>query len=314
VGDRVPHTAVRDRDWHRTNNLASVRIGPPIENRERKIENTMRLPLYWVDAFASRPFTGNPAGVVPLETWLDDASMQRIAFENGISETAFFVRTGPARCHLRWFTPACEVDLCGHATLAGAFVLFMQLGLAGETVTFDSRSGPLAVRRLEDKRLELDFPVTPPAVCNDAAAARLVTEALGRAPEWLGESKFDLFAVLSDATAVRGLRPDLVKVAAAGRRGLIVTAPGDDGCDFVSRFFAPQSGVPEDPVTGSAHSALAPYWAQRLGRNRLHARQISARGGELWCELAPSAGPGRGGDRVGIAGHAVLYLRGEIEM
>ncbi len=264
----------------------------------------MKLPLYWVDAFASRPFTGNPAGVVPLESWLDAALMQRIAFENGLAETAFFVRSGPARYHLRWFTPACEVDLCGHATLASAFVLFTPVGLAGNTVTFDSRSGPLTVTRLADSKLELDFPATPPAVCTDAAAARRVTEALGRAPEWLGESRFDLFAVLPDAAAVRALRPDLAKVAAAGRRGLIVTAPGDETCDIVSRFFAPQSGVPEDPVTGSAHSALVPYWAQRLGQAKLHARQLSPRGGELWCESRH--------DRVRIAGHATLYLRGEI--
>jgi PhzF family phenazine biosynthesis protein len=232
--------------------------------------------------------------------------MRLIAFENGFAETAFFVRTGPDRFHLRWFTPAVEVDLCGHATLASAFVLFTQLGQTGNSITFDSRSGPLIVTRKDQGLLELDFPPTPPEIETDAAVAHAVTAALGRQPDWLGRSRFDRFAVLSDAAAVRELKPDLAQVAAAGGRGLIVTAPGDGSCDFVSRFFAPQSGVPEDPVTGSAHSALVPFWAGRLGKTTLHARQISARGGELWCELA--------GDRVKIAGHAALYLRGEIEL
>ncbi len=266
----------------------------------------MKLALYWVDSFSRTVFRGNPAGVVPLATWLPDDTMQSIAFENGFAETAFFMRTGPDRFHLRWFTPAVEVDLCGHATLAAAFTLFTQLGQTGSTITFDSRSGPLPVTRRDDGLFELDFPATPPEFETDSAVTRAVVAALGRQPVWLGRSRFDRFAVLSDAAAVRELKPDLVQVAAVGGRGLIVTAPGDGTCDFVSRFFAPQSGVPEDPVTGSAHSALVPFWAGRLGKNTLHAQQISARGGELWCELA--------GDRVKIAGHAALYLRGEIEL
>lgn len=266
----------------------------------------MKLPLYWIDAFARRPGTGNPAGVIPLANWLPDEAMQRVAFENGFAETAFFVRRGPGRFGLRWFTPAVEVDLCGHATLATAHALFAELGEQAETLTFESRSGPLTVVRREDGKLELDFPVTPVEAEADATVRQTVTAALGRAPEWVGRSRFDRFAVLPDAATVRALRPDFTQVAAAGGRGLIVTAAGDETCDFVSRFFAPQSGINEDPATGSAHCALMAYWAARLGRTRLHARQISPRGAELWCELA--------GERVRIAGHAVLYLRGEIEM
>ncbi len=264
------------------------------------------MKLYWIDAFASRPFTGNPAGVVPLERWLPDDLMQRIAFEHGLAETAFFVRTDATmpRFHLRWFTPNTEVDLCGHATLASAHVLFRERGVREDVVTFDSRSGPLTVTRRADGKLELDFPATPVVAETDPAVARAIAAALDAKPVWLGRSRFDRFAVLPSAAAVRDLRPDLGQIAAAGARGLIVTAKGDGTCDFVSRFFAPQSAVPEDPATGSAHCALTPYWAAELGRTRLHARQLSARGAELWCELA--------GERVRIAGEAVLYLRGEI--
>ena len=267
----------------------------------------MSLPLYWIDAFADRAFAGNPAAVVPLPSgWLEAPLMQQIAFENGLAETAFFIRDTADRFHLRWFTPTVEVDLCGHATLAAAHVLFRELGYRGEIVTFDSRSGPLLVTRRADGKLELDFPATPVKAVQDVEVAVAVREALGRKQAWVGCSKFDRFAVLPDAAAVRALRPNLTQVTAAGGRGLIVTAPGDGTCDFVSRFFAPQSGVPEDPVTGSAHCALVPYWAARLGKPVLHARQISARGGELWCELA--------GVRVKIAGFARLYLRGEISV
>ena len=280
----------------------------------------MKLSLYWVDAFANKPFRGNPAGVVPLEQWLPDEVMQHIAFENGLAETAFFVKTAPGCFHLRWFTPAVEVDLCGHATLASAFILFTQLGQTGSLVTFESRSGPLSVRRLsslpsealakeggpltvsrQDDLLELDFPSTRPTP--ESAASRDVAAAIGQTPLWLGRTKFDLFAVLPDAPTVQSLQPDLAKVAALGGRGLLVTARGTD-CDFVSRFFAPQSGIAEDPATGSTHCALIPYWAGSLGKTKLFARQLSARSGEFFCELR--------GDRVGIAGHAVLYLRGEI--
>jgi PhzF family phenazine biosynthesis protein len=264
----------------------------------------VKFPFYWIDAFADRVFAGNPAGVVPLAGWPDEALMQRMAFEHGFAETAFFVRTGDARFHLRWFTPIVEVALCGHATLAAAHVLFHELGERGDVVTFDTHSGPLTVARQADGKLQLDFPATPPQIVNDASRVQDVARALGGAEVvWLGQSKFDWFAQLRDAAAVRALRPDFTRVAALGARGLIVTAAGDD-CDFVSRFFAPQSGVAEDPVTGSAHSALAPFWAGRLGQSKLHARQVSPRGGELWCTV--------NGDRVLIAGHSRLYLRGEV--
>lgn len=259
----------------------------------------MKLPLYWIDAFTDQPFHGNPAGVVPLESWPADEVMQRIAFENGLSETAFFVRTAPDRFHLRWFTPAIEVDLCGHATLAAASTLFTQLGFAGETVTFDSRSGPLVVTH-RDGLFELDFPSRP---AETAPAPETLVRALGRTPEFALKTKGSWLLVYPGTADVLGLRPDHALLGQVTPGRMIVTAPGSD-CDFVSRFFAPDAGIPEDPVTGSAHTTLIPYWAGRLGKTKLHARQVSARGGELFCALR--------GDRVGIAGHAVLYLRGEI--
>lgn len=267
----------------------------------------MKLPLYWIDAFTAKAFAGNPAAVVPLDAWPADQLMQRIAFENGLSETAFFVATGPGRYHLRWFTPAVEIDLCGHATLATAFVIFHHLGFDGAEITFDSRSGPLRVSR-RGERLELDFPAQPPVpAAPDAALAR----ALGLSPLLTLRTQTRWLAVYSNATEVAALRPDhtLLEKIVPGR--ITITAPGDD-CDFVSRTFVPDAGIPEDPVTGSAHCALVPYWSQRLNRTKLHARQVSARGGELWCELVPASDSGQADDRVRIAGHAVLYLRGEI--
>jgi predicted PhzF superfamily epimerase YddE/YHI9 len=262
----------------------------------------MSLPFYWIDAFTDRPFAGNPAGVVPLAVWPEDALMQRMAFEHGLAETAFFVKTGEDHFHLRWFTPGAEVDLCGHATLATAFVVFTQLGAAGDVLTFDSRSGPLRVERLGDGRLELDFPARP-AVPMPPPPALL--QGLGATPSHYAQAQANL-AVFNTAAEVRALRPDFAALSTLEQYGTIATAPGDgEDCDFVSRFFAPRVGVPEDPVTGSAHCVLTPYWAARLGKKRLHARQLSARGGELWCELA--------GDRVKIAGHAVLYMKGMIE-
>ena len=265
----------------------------------------MPLPLYWIDAFTDRVFGGNPAGVVPLSAWPDDALLQKIAFENGLSETAFFVRTAPDRFHLRWFTPLVEVDLCGHATLATAHVLFRELGQPGERVVFDSKSGPLTVTRRADGRLELDFPTRPGAPVDDAPVA--LAAGLGRTPDSVLRSARMWLCVYPRAADVVALRPDHAALATSGLSPgrIIVTAAGDD-CDFVSRFFAYDAGLAEDPVTGSAHCTLVPYWAARLGRTVLHARQVSARGGELWCELA--------GDRVKIAGHAVLYLRGTIEV
>ncbi len=261
------------------------------------------MKLYWVDAFTSRPFTGNPAAVVPLTAWPDDERLQRIAFENGLSETVYFVRTGPGRFHLRWFTPALEVELCGHATLASAHVLFTELGESGPMLTFDTRSGPLTVARRPDGLLELDFPSLPPGPCASSPAAALAC--LDRAPREVlqvpGKQRY--VAIYGTEAEVRALRPDFAGLARLGDVRVIATAPGDS-VDFVSRFFAPGAGVPEDPVTGSAHCTLAPYWAGRLGRTRLRARQVSARGGEIDCTLV--------GDRVRLAGEAVLYLRGEI--
>lgn len=260
----------------------------------------MKFPLYWVDAFTSRAFGGNPAGVVPLAEWPDDALMQRMAFEHGLAETAFFVRTGPARFQLRWFTPAVEVELCGHATLAAAFTLFTQLGQAGDVITFDSKSGPLVVTRRGD-RLELDFPAQP---ATPAAPSEQLARALGRVPVAFLRAKVRWLCVYATADEVIGLRPDHALLAKIVPGRITVTAPGRD-CDFVSRSFVPDAGIPEDPVTGSAHCTSVPYWAGVTGRTQFHARQVSARGGELWCELA--------GDRVKIAGHAVLYMKAEIE-
>jgi PhzF family phenazine biosynthesis protein len=266
----------------------------------------MKLPFYWIDSFAREPFTGNPAGVVPLASWPDDALMQKIAFENGLAETAFFVRISTERYHLRWFTPVAEVDLCGHATLASAYVVFNEMGLETNRVTFDSRSGPLVVSRLGDRLLELDFPALATTPASDPNIVLLVEAAIGVKPLFVGRTPFDHLALLPDAGAVRALCPDFAKVAGLGGRGLIVTATGEPGVDFVSRFFAPQVGIPEDPVTGSAHCALVPFWASRLGQRSLHARQVSTRGGDLQCALD--------GNRVRLAGNAVLYLRGEIQV
>jgi predicted PhzF superfamily epimerase YddE/YHI9 len=259
----------------------------------------MELPLFWVDAFTDRVFGGNPAAVVPLESWLDDGLLQRIAFENGLSETAYFVRTGPARADLRWFTPTVEVDLCGHATLATAHALFAELGQKESPFTFDTRSGPLSVVR-KGSLLELDFPSRPALPVEPPAA---LVRGLGRKPEATLRSERMWLCVFGSADVVAGLVPDQAALGTLSPGRFIVTAPGVD-CDFVSRFFAPDAGIPEDPVTGSAHSTLVPYWEGRLGRSKLHARQISRRGGQLWCELD--------GDRVRMAGNAVLYLKGRI--
>lgn len=258
----------------------------------------MKLPYYVVNAFTRRRFGGNPAGVCPLDRWLEDATMQSLAAENRLSETAFFVPRG-ADYDLRWFTPAREVDLCGHATLASAWVLFHRRGRGTDAVTFHTRSGALAVRR-DGERLGLDLPARPgaPAAVRDALA-----EALGARPLEAYAAR-DVMCVFADERDVAALAPDFAKLEALNLFGVIATAPGTDA-DFVSRFFAPSAGVPEDPVTGSAHCTLVPYWAKRLGKARLFARQISARGGELWCEER--------GERVIVAGDATPYLEGTIE-
>ena len=259
----------------------------------------VKLPLYQIDAFTGRLFAGNPAAVCPLEEWLDASTMQSIAAENNLSETAFFVRRGDGY-HLRWFTPGLEVDLCGHATLASAFVVFNHLDPAAQTVLFETRSGDLIVRR-QDGLLVMDFPSRPPQPC---AADPALSAALGKAPRELWETR-DYLAVYESEDDVRSLAPDMKALTAVGHFAVCVTAPGREA-DFVSCFFAPASGVPEDPVTGSAHCALTPYWSRRLGKKDLHAQQVSARGGELFCRDS--------GDRVQIAGQAVKYLEGLITL
>lgn len=258
----------------------------------------MKLPLYQVDAFTGKVFGGNPAAVCPLEAWLPDATLQSIAAENNLAETAFFVPRNDSGFDLRWFTPTIEMDLCGHATLAAAFVLFNEQRFPGQAVAFHSRSGILHVMR-EGEILTLDFPSRPAAA---AATPEALVRGLGTQPASVLKSR-DYLAVFKTAAEVRALRPDFATLKTLDSLGVIATAPGED-CDFVSRFFAPQAGVDEDPVTGSAHCTLIPYWSQRLGKNKLFARQVSQRGGELFCGLA--------GDRVHIGGKAVLYLRGEI--
>lgn len=261
-------------------------------------EHSLKLPIYQVDAFASRSFEGNPAAVCPLEGWLDDAVMQAIAAENNLSETAFFVPEGNGYA-IRWFTPTDEVDLCGHATLASACVLFERLAHESDRVNFASRSGQLSVSKEAGGKYVLDFPARPPAPVDTPAA---LVEAFGTDPEACVAAA-DTILVLGSSEAVRNASPDLRLIAAVDTRGVIITA-ADDDYDFVARFFGPQVGVDEDPVTGSAYTELVPYWAERRGKTVFRARQVSARGGDVFCELA--------GNRVKIAGRAVLYLEGEI--
>jgi PhzF family phenazine biosynthesis protein len=275
----------------------------------------MKLPLFQVDAFAREAFRGNPAAIVPLQAPLPDALMQSIAAENNLSETAY-VRldagkgTPQAPWPLRWFTPAAEVDLCGHATLASAWVLFHEGLATGEAVQFSSASGPLGVQRRAagpfraDEQLFLDFPARPPRPMDDPALADALAGALGAVPREALMAR-DALLVFDDEAAVRALRPDMSRLASLDLFGVIATAPGRQ-CDFVSRFFAPRKGVPEDPVTGSSHCTLTPFWAARLKRTQLAAQQVSARGGELSCELR--------GERVAIGGRVAPYLRGEIEV
>ena len=265
----------------------------------------MKIPLYQLDAFSDRPFEGNPAAVCPLEAWLDDDVMQQIAAENNLSETAFFVRDGAGEeggFGLRWFTPVSEVDLCGHATLASAWVILRRLAPDRERVRFETRSGELIVERGEGDLLVMDFPARP---AMSREAPRALVEGLGAEPADVLASDRDYLVLLDAEDDVRKLKPDFTRLRGLDRLGIIVSAPGVSA-DFVSRFFAPSVGVPEDPVTGSAHCTLAPYWAERLGRGEapLEARQISARGGTLVCRHL--------GDRVTIAGRAALYLSGEI--
>ncbi|ANL04661.1 phenazine biosynthesis PhzC/PhzF-like protein [Rhizobium esperanzae] len=261
----------------------------------------MLVQIFQVDAFTRRRFGGNPAAVMILESFLDDACLQDIAAENNLAETAFLVRDG-ADYRLRWFTPTVEVPLCGHATLASAAVVLERLEPRREVVTFHSASGPLVVSRSGDSYV-MDFPARPMLATSTPEA---LTAAIGQNPTETLVDQHNYLAVLETAEQVRKLAPDLGVVTLLGRAGLIVTAPGDDGYDCVSRYFAPAKGIPEDPVTGGAHCALTPYWANRLGKTSLRAFQASARGGELRCRTF--------GERVELEGSCVFYLEGQAEI
>lgn len=259
----------------------------------------MELQFFQVDAFADRVFEGNPAAVVPLDAWLDDDVLRAIAGENNLSETAFLVPDGEG-FGLRWFTPEDEVDLCGHATLATAHVLFEHLGFRGDEIVFNSRSGPLRVCH-SDGELELDFPADP---SREIAIPNGMAEALGAKPRQAFEGS-DCMLLFGSEDRVRGLSPDFRALSRMPGRGVIATAPGEH-YDFVSRCFFPKLRVDEDPVTGSAHCQMAPYWAERLGRDVLRARQVSARGGTVGCRVA--------GERVRLAGRAADFLVGTIRI
>ena len=259
----------------------------------------MKLPFYQVDSFTGRLFRGNPAGVVLMKDWLPEQIMQAIAAENNLSETAFVHPRGNA-FELRWFTPDIEVDLCGHATLASAYVIFSE-GLAhGDAIQFATKVDVLTVRR-QGAVIQMDFPARP---AESVPIGTQIVAALGARPRELLKSR-DLMAVFESEGDVAGLEPEFDLVAGLDALGVIATAPGRK-VDFVSRFFAPRAGVREDPVTGSSHCTLIPYWSGRLGKEKLLARQISRRGGEIHCEDH--------GDRVVIGGEAALYLRGEIDV
>jgi PhzF family phenazine biosynthesis protein len=259
----------------------------------------IKIPLYQVDAFASQVFAGNPAAVCLLDRWVEDSILQAVAAENNLSETAFLVRNTEG-FDLRWFTPVTEVALCGHATLASAFVLFSCQKWREEYIRFQTRkSGVLVVTKREDL-LEMDFPARPPHAQTPPVG---LNEALRVTPEETLGSAEDLLVVLDSEKTVKAVQPDFLALERVACRGTIITARGDRS-DFVSRFFAPRVGIPEDPVTGSAHCVLAPYWAGVLRKNDLHAFQVSKRGGELFCKHA--------GERVKISGQAALYMEGTI--
>ncbi|MFT3933451.1 MAG: PhzF family phenazine biosynthesis protein [Chitinophagaceae bacterium] len=262
----------------------------------------MTIPIYQADAFTDKLFGGNPAAVCPLNDWLSDELLQKIAVENNLSETAYLVKDNNDY-HIRWFTPGTEVKLCGHATLASAHILFTILGHKGDTIIFHSKSGPLKVTKRNDGKLMLDFPANPPEQVTDVPAG--IFEGLGIDPSPVFKTSFDYMVVLPSQKAIEALKPDFKTLAQTPCRGVIATAKGDDA-DFVSRCFYPQSGIDEDPVTGSAHTITVPYWAKQLNKTSMKAIQLSARRGYLDCELA--------GDRVLMSGTAVTYLRGEIEI
>jgi PhzF family phenazine biosynthesis protein len=274
----------------------------------------MRIPLFHVDAFTYRPFSGNPAAVCLLQAWLDDGLLLKVAAENNLSETAFFVPrdgspegelTGGGHYDLRWFTPRCEVNLCGHATLASAYVVLNLLHPGNESVRFETRfSGPLTVRK-DGESFAMDFPAMFATPCQNPPDALIRGLGPGPIPPSVMEVNDTYIAVYDNEQVIGNIRPDFSLLEQLHPFAVSVTAPGLNGdADFVSRYFAPSYGIPEDPVTGSAHCLLTPYWAQRLGKTALHARQLSERGGELWCEMA--------GQRVIIKGGAVLTLKGTL--
>jgi PhzF family phenazine biosynthesis protein len=260
----------------------------------------MNIPFFQVDAFTDRLFGGNPAGICPLEQWLEDEVMQKIAMENNLSETAFFIKKDEG-FHIRWFTPKVEVNLCGHATLASAHVIFQYLGYKPQVISFESRSGFLNVRK-ENELLVLDFPANKP---QRTGLPEDFVQSLNITPVQCYRGKEDYLLLYKSQQEIEALIPDFKKLEKIDARAVIVTAPGTQA-DFVSRFFAPRVGVDEDPVTGSAHTVLIPFWAEKLGKTEMKALQLSRRGGTLFCRLRDN--------RVDIGGKAVTYLKGEISL
>jgi len=261
----------------------------------------MRVPIFQIDAFTTQRFSGNPAAVMPMDSFPADATMQAIAAENNLAETAFLVREG-GDYRLRWFTPVTEVPLCGHATLASAAVVMERLEPGRHRVTFHSASGPLTVNRA-DAGYIMNFPARP---SEPIPAPAGLAKAIGVNPIEVLVNSFNYMVLLESTQVLRNLAPDMGALARMDRPGVIATAAGDGPYDFVSRYFAPAKGVPEDPVTGAAHCMLAPYWAKRLGKTVFRAFQASLRGGEIVCRLA--------GDRVELEGSCVFYLEGEVEI
>jgi PhzF family phenazine biosynthesis protein len=263
----------------------------------------MNVTIYQVDAFTDTLFGGNPAAVIPLSDWIDDSLMQKLAMENNLSETVFFVRSDAPDYdyEIRWFTPVLEINLCGHATLASAFVLFNKLDYQNDTIRFNCKSGTLHVTK-DDDIFQMDFPAWKPEPVKDDYSS--IVKAIGDISVVSIHKHRDVLIELDNEESVRRCTPDFTLLKKAGEK-VIITSRGNE-VDFVSRFFAPAAGIDEDPVTGSAHSQLIPFWAEKLGKNRLHAKQLSHRGGELWCEYR--------GERVTMGGKCVFYMKGEIEL
>jgi PhzF family phenazine biosynthesis protein len=261
----------------------------------------MRTQIFQIDAFTTRRFAGNPAAILPMESYPPDATLQAIAAENNLSETAFLVPEG-GEYRIRWFTPSTEVPLCGHATLASAAVVMERLEPGRNRVVFHSASGPLTVNRTSGG-YSMDFPARR---SEPVALPPGLAEALGATPIEVFVNEFNYLALVESSQTLLELAPDMAALARMGRPGVIVTAPGDGSYDFVSRYFAPAKGIPEDPVTGAAHCMLTPYWANRSGKTSFRAFQASARGGEMSCRL--------NGDRVQLEGTCVFYLQGEVEI